>query len=92
MVLRTAEGPAGYLCEMGIEVVSVTDANSNRNRGLRHRDRTALDPDISSAFDRSRSDRSAYKKAAEKGVKIVFMDKLPAGLKAGVDYVALFQR
>jgi ribose transport system substrate-binding protein len=31
---------------------------------------------------------SAYKKAADAGVKLVFMDNVPQGLKAGVDYVS----
>lgn len=76
---------------LGIEVVSVTDANFKPEQQVSDIETVlALDPDIIVSIPTDPvATAPAYKKAAEKGVKIVFMDNCPAGMKAGADYVSV---
>ncbi|MDD3168292.1 MAG: substrate-binding domain-containing protein [Eubacteriales bacterium] len=76
---------------LGIEVVSITDANFKPEQQVSDIETVlALEPDIIVSIPTDPvATAPAYKKAAEKGVKIVFMDNCPTGMKAGVDYVSV---
>ncbi len=76
---------------MGIKVIAVTDANFDPNRQV---------ADIETVLNKKPSiivsiptdpvaTASAYKKAVAQGVKLVFMDNVPSGFKAGSDYVSV---
>ncbi|HEY0789764.1 MAG TPA: substrate-binding domain-containing protein [Chthoniobacterales bacterium] len=77
--------------KMGIEIIAVTDAGFNPERQAVNLETVLaqnpqvivsipVDPDITA---------EAYRKASEKGVKLVFMDNVPRGLEAGKDYVGV---
>ena len=85
------KGLQDTFAKLGIEVVSVTDANFKPEQQVSDIETVlALDPDIIVSIPTDPvATAPAYKKAAEKGVKIVFMDNCPAGMKAGVDYVSV---
>lgn len=76
---------------MGIEVVAVTDANFKAEKQVSDIETVlAKDPDIIVSIPVDPvSTASAYKKAADAGVKLVFMDNAPQGLEAGKDYVSV---
>lgn len=76
---------------MGIKVIAVTDANFDPNKQV---------SDIETVLNKKPSiivsiptdpvaTASAYKKAVAQGVKLVFMDNVPNGFKAGTDYVSV---
>ncbi len=76
---------------MGIKVIAVTDANNDPNTQV---------SDIETVLNKKPSiivsiptdpvaTASAYKKAVDQGVKLVFMDNVPSGFKAGTDYVSV---
>ncbi|GAC1432094.1 MAG: substrate-binding domain-containing protein [Ktedonobacteraceae bacterium] len=76
---------------MGIKVIAVTDANFDPNKQV---------SDIETVLNKKPSiivslptdpvaTASAYKKAVAQGVKLVFMDNVPKGFKAGTDYVSV---
>ena len=77
--------------ELGIEIVATTDANfvpatqvSNIETVL------AKNPDIIVSIPTDPvATADAYKKAAEQGVKLVFMDNVPNDMVAGEDYVSV---
>lgn len=73
---------------LGIEVVAVTDANFNPGQQVSNIETVlAKKPDIIVSIPTDPvATASAYKKAAEAGVKLVFMDNVPNGLTAGKDY------
>jgi len=73
---------------LGIEVVAVTDANFNPGQQVSNIETVlAKKPDIIVSIPTDAvATASAYKKAAEAGVKLVFMDNVPNGLTAGKDY------
>lgn len=76
---------------MGIEVVAVTDAQFKPEKQVSDIETVlAKNPDliVSIPVDPV-STASAYKKAADAGVKLVFMDNTPSGLEAGKDYVSV---
>ncbi len=76
---------------MGIEVVAVTDAQFKAEKQVSDIETVlAKKPDliVSIPVD-AVSTADAYKKAAEAGVKLVFMDNAPSGLEAGKDYVSV---
>ncbi|HWQ78896.1 MAG TPA: substrate-binding domain-containing protein [Anaerovoracaceae bacterium] len=85
------KGLQDTFAKLGIEVVSVTDANFKPEQQVSDIETVlALDPDIIVSIPTDPvATAPAYKKAAEDGVKIVFMDNCPAGMKAGVDYVSV---
>jgi ribose transport system substrate-binding protein len=76
---------------MGIKVVAVTDANFKAEKQVSDIETVlAKDPDIIVSIPVDPvSTAEAYKKAADAGVKLIFMDNAPEGLKAGKDYVSV---
>jgi ribose transport system substrate-binding protein len=76
--------------KLGIKVVAVTNANFVASTQVSDIETVlALKPDIivSIPVD-SVAEAPAYKKAAQQGVKLVFMDNIPNGFVAGQDYVS----
>jgi ribose transport system substrate-binding protein len=76
--------------QMGINVIAVTDANFKPDKQV---------SDIETVLTRKPNiivsiptdpvaTASAYRKAAQQGVKLVFMDNVPKGFVAGKDYVS----
>jgi ribose transport system substrate-binding protein len=76
---------------MGIEVVAVTDAQFKAEKQVSDIETVlAKSPDIIVGIPVDPvSTASAFKKAADSGVKVVFMDNKPKGLVAGKDYVSV---
>lgn len=76
---------------MGIEVVAVTDADFKSEKQVSDIETVlAKNPDIIVSIPVDPvSTAEAYKKAAESGVKLVFMDNAPQGLEQGKDYVSV---
>ncbi|MFC4766308.1 substrate-binding domain-containing protein [Effusibacillus consociatus] len=85
------EGLKAAFNKMGIEVVAVTDAQFKAEKQVADIETVlAKNPDIIVSIPVDPvSTASAYKKAAEKGVKLVFMDNTPNDLKHGEDYVSV---
>lgn len=85
------EGLKATFARMGIEVVAVTDAQFKAEKQVSDIETVlAKDPDIIVGIPVDPvSTASAFKKAAEAGVKIVFMDNKPNNLDAGKDYVSV---
>ncbi len=76
---------------MGIKVIAVTDANFDPNKQVSDIE-TVLQkkPNIIVSIPTDPvATASAYKKAVAQGVKLVFMDNVPSGFKAGTDYVSV---
>ena len=76
---------------MGIKVIAVTDANFDPNKQVSDIE-TVLQkkPNIIVSIPTDPvATASAYKKAVAQGVKLVFMDNVPRGFKAGSDYVSV---
>jgi ribose transport system substrate-binding protein len=76
---------------MGIKVVAVTDGQFKAEKQVSDIETVlAKSPDIIVSIPVDPvSTAGAYKKAAEAGVKLVFMDNAPKGLEAGKDYVSV---
>ncbi|MGH2402728.1 MAG: substrate-binding domain-containing protein [Candidatus Limnocylindria bacterium] len=77
--------------KLGIKVVAVTDANFKPDKQVSDIE-TVLSkkPDIIVSIPTDPvATSSAYQKAADAGVKLVFMDNAPKNLKAGEDYVSV---
>ncbi|MBV7508428.1 substrate-binding domain-containing protein [Bacillus sp. sid0103] len=76
---------------MGIEVVAVTDAQFKAEKQVSDIETVlAKMPDIIVGIPVDPvSTASAFKKATDAGVKVVFMDNKPNGLEAGKDYVSV---
>lgn len=76
--------------EMGVEVIATTDANFRPEKQVSDIETVlARNPDIIVSIPTDPvATAAAYKKAAQQGVKIVFMDNVPNDMTAGVDYVA----
>ena len=85
------KGLQDTFAKLGIEVVSVTDANFKPEQQVSDIETVlALNPDIIVSIPTDPvATAPAYKKAAAQGVKIVFMDNCPVDMKAGVDYVSV---
>ncbi len=76
---------------MGIKVIAVTDANFDPNKQVSDIE-TVLNkkPNIIVSIPTDPvATASAYRKAVAQGVKLVFMDNVPSGFKAGSDYVSV---
>lgn len=76
---------------LGIKVIAVTDANFKPDKQVSDIE-TVLSkkPNIIVSIPTDPvATASAYKKAADAGVKLVFMDNVPTGLVAGKDYVSV---
>lgn len=85
------EGMRHRFGELGIEVIAVTDAGFKPEKQVADIETVmAREPDIivSVPTDPSAT-ASAYKAAADAGVKIVFMENTPPGMTAGKDYVSV---
>ncbi|GGG03049.1 substrate-binding domain-containing protein [Paenibacillus abyssi] len=76
---------------MGIEIVATTDANFKSEKQVSDIETILTkQPDIIVSIPVDPvSTASAYKKAAEQGVKLVFMDNKPNGMEHGKDYVSV---
>lgn len=76
--------------ELGIEVVSVTDANFSAEQQVSDIETVmALNPDIIVSIPTdATATADAYKSASKAGIKLVFMDNVPSGMTAGQDYVS----
>ena len=76
---------------LGIEVVAVTDANFKPDKQVSDLETIMTKkPDIIVSLPTDPvATASAYKAVAQAGVKLVFMDNSPKGLKAGTDYVSV---
>ncbi|GAX92017.1 substrate-binding domain-containing protein [Effusibacillus lacus] len=85
------EGLKTTFTKMGIEVVAVTDAQFKAEKQVADIETVlAKKPDIIVSIPVDPvSTASAYKKAAEQGVKLVFMDNTPKDLTHGKDYVSV---
>jgi len=77
--------------EMGIEVIAVTDAGFDPSTQVSDIETVlARDPDIIVSIPTDPvATASAYQRAADAGVKLVFMDNVPSGLTQGEDYVSV---
>jgi len=76
--------------KMGIEVIATTDAGFKPEKQVADIETVmAQNPKIIVSIPSDpAATASAYKAAADKGVKLVFMDNVPAGFIAGKDYVS----
>lgn len=77
--------------KMGIEVIAVTDAGFSPARQVSDIETVlAKNPDIIVSIPTDPvATAPAFKRAAEAGVTIVFMDNVPHGLEPGRDYVSV---
>lgn len=84
-------GLKARFAELGIEVVATTDANFDPGQQVSDIETVmAKNPDIIVSIPTDPvATASAYKAAADAGVKLVFMDNVPDGLEAGTDYVSV---
>lgn len=75
---------------MGIEVIAVTDAGFKPEKQVADIETImAQSPDIIVSIPTDPvATAAAFRAAGEAGVKLVFMDNVPAGFVAGTDYVA----
>jgi ribose transport system substrate-binding protein len=77
--------------KMGIEVIAVTDAGFQAEKQAADIEMVlAQNPQIIVSIPTDAvSTAVAYRKASQKGVKLVFMDNVPSGLEVGKDYVSV---
>ncbi len=77
--------------EMGIDVVRVSDAGFDPRRQVSEIESVLRDePDIIVSIPTDAAATvEAYRLAAARGVKLVFMDNVPSGLEPGVDYISV---
>lgn len=85
------EGLKAEFARLGIEVVAVTDADFKPEKQVSDIETVlAKKPDIIVSIPTDPvATAAAYKKAAAAGVKLVFMDNVPAGMVGGKDYVSV---
>ncbi|GGH35543.1 substrate-binding domain-containing protein [Microbacterium album] len=76
---------------LGIEVIATTDANFDPAKQVSDIETVlAQNPDIIVSIPTDPvATASAYRRASEQGVKLVFMDNVPDGFVAGEDYVSM---
>ena len=84
-------GLQAQFAEMGIDVIAVTDAGFDpRKQAADIEAVLASKPDIIVSIPTDPvATAAAYRKAAAQGVKLVFMDNVPMGMKPGDDYVSV---
>src|SRR3984893_4757455 len=84
-------GLKAQFAKMGIEVIAVTDAGFKPEKQVADIETVlAQKPQIIVSIPTDPvSTASAYQKASQQGVKLVFMDNVPKGLEAGKDYVSV---
>ncbi|MFT6535079.1 MAG: ribose transport system substrate-binding protein [Alpinimonas sp.] len=85
------EGLQSEFDRLGIEVVAVTDANFKPEQQVSDLETVlALKPDLIVSIPTDPvATASAYAQARDAGVKLVFMDNVPAGFVGGQDYVSV---
>lgn len=88
--IAQVDGLKNMFGELGIDVVAVTDANFSPSKQVSDIETVLTkNPDIIVSIPTDPvATAKAYKKAAEQGVKLVFMDNIPEGFEAGKDYVS----
>jgi ribose transport system substrate-binding protein len=76
---------------LGIDVVAVTDAGFDPGRQVADIERVLeRQPDVIVSIPTDPvATAPAYREAASRGVKLVFMDNVPKGMRPGEDYVGL---
>jgi ribose transport system substrate-binding protein len=84
-------GLQAQFAEMGIDVVAVTDAGFDAEKQVADIESVlAHEPDVIVSIPTDPvATAAAYKKAVAQGVKLVFMDNVPMGMKHGEDYVSV---
>ena len=84
-------GLKAQFAKMGIEVIAVTDAGFKPEKQVSDIETIlAQKPQIIVSIPTDPvSTASAYMKASQQGVKLVFMDNVPKGMEAGKDYVSV---
>jgi ribose transport system substrate-binding protein len=85
------DGLRDRLTELGIRVIAVTDADFKPEKQVSDIETVlAQKPDIIISIPTDPvATAGAYRKAAEQGVKLVFMDNVPQDFKPGKDYVSV---
>lgn len=85
------DGLTARFGELGIEVVAVTDAGFKPDKQVSDIETVlAQEPDIIVSIPVDPvATADAYRRAAEAGVHLVFMDNVPAGMTVGEDYVSV---
>lgn len=85
------DGLKAQFAKLGIKVIAVTDANFKPEKQVSDIETVlARKPSIIVSIPTDPvATAAAYRKAAKAGVKLVFMDNVPSGLKAGTDYVSV---
>lgn len=85
------EGLKAEFARLNIEVVAVTDADFKPEKQVSDIETVmALNPDIIVSIPTDPvAVSSAFKKAAAAGIKLVFMDNVPADMVGGQDYVSV---
>lgn len=85
------QGLKDTFANLGIKVLTVTDANFKSEKQVADIENIlALKPNVLVSIPTDPvSTAPAYKKAAEQGIKLVFMDNTPKDLKVGKDYVSV---
>jgi ribose transport system substrate-binding protein len=83
-------GLKAQFAKMDIDVIAVTDAGFKPEKQVADIETIlAQNPQIIVSIPTDpTSTASAYRKASQKGVKLVFMDNVPTGMEAGKDYVS----
>jgi ribose transport system ATP-binding protein len=84
------EGLKAQFAVMGVEVVAVSDAGFQAEQQVKDIEAAlALDPQIIVSIPTDPvATAAAYRRAAERGVQLVYMDNVPNGHVAGQDYVS----
>lgn len=84
------KGLTDKFTKLGIEIVAVTDANFSAEQQVADIETVmALNPDIIVSIPTDPiATADAFRRASEKGIKLVFMDNVPEGFVAGKDYVS----
>ena len=77
--------------KLGIKVIATTDANFKPDKQVSDIETVmSQNPNVIVSIPTDPvATASAYKKAADAGTKLVFMDNIPQGLTAGKDYVSV---
>ncbi|PZQ90725.1 MAG: sugar ABC transporter substrate-binding protein [Leifsonia xyli] len=84
-------GLTAEFARLGIEIIATTDANFDPAKQVSDIETVlAQNPDIIVSIPTDTvATASAYRKAVDQGVKLVFMDNVPSGFVAGKDYVSM---
>jgi ribose transport system substrate-binding protein len=84
-------GLKAQFAKMGIDVIAVTDAGFKPEKQVADIETVlAQKPQVIVSIPTDPvSTASAYQKASQQGVKLVFMDNVPKGLEVGKDYVSV---